>query len=308
MDRIDHMRVLVAVADAGNLAGAARRLGHSAPAVTRAVDQLEARIGAQLLVRTTRRVRFTDVGERFLADCRRLLAELDEAEAVAGGSFREPQGLLSVTASSMFGRLHITPLVLAFLASHAKVQVRTLFVDRIVHLVDEGYDVAVRIAHLPDSGLTAVRVGTVRRVMVASPEYLAANGEPRSLADLAGHVGIGFTPMGAASAPWALFPDGERAAVEVQTPLVANTGEMAIAAAVAGRGLTRALSYQVADDVMAGRLRLVMVDHEPPPIPVQLVYPAGRKAAAKVRLFVDMAVAKLRDLPVLNDTWTVRAL
>ncbi len=300
MDKLEHLRVLVAVADTGNLAGAARRLGHSAPAVSRAMDQLEARIGAQLLVRTTRRVRFTEAGERFVADCRRLLGELDEAEALAGGSFREPQGVLAITASSMFGRLHMTPLVLDFMQRHARVHVRTLFVDRIVHLIDEGYDVAVRIAHLPDSGLTAVRVGSVRRVMVASPDYLEANGEPRTAADLARHAGIGFLPMGGAAAPWTLYAQGERTPVTLETPLVANTGEMAIAAAVAGRGITRALSYQVADDVVAGRLKVVLADHEAPPIPVHLVYPAGRKAAAKVRVFVDMAVEHLRALPVLN--------
>lgn len=300
MDKLEHLRVLVAVADAGNLAGAARRLGHSAPAVSRAMDQLEARIGAQLLTRTTRQVRFTEAGERFVADCRRLLGELDEAEALAGGSFREPQGVLSITASSMFGRLHLTPLVLDFMQRHARVHVRTLFVDRIVHLVDEGYDVAVRIAHLPDSGLTAVRVGSVRRVMVASPGYLQAHGEPRSAADLTRHRGIGFLPLGGSAAPWALHAQGERTAVALDTPLVANTGEMAIAAAVAGRGITRALSYQVADDVVAGRLKVVLADHEAPPIPVHLVYPAGRKAAAKVRVFVDMAVEHLRALPVLD--------
>lgn len=300
MDKLEHLRVLVAVAEAGNLAGAARRLGHSPPAVSRAMDQLEARIGAQLLVRTTRSVRFTEAGERFVADCRRLLGELDEAESLAGGSFREPQGVLGVTASAMFGRRHVAPLVLAFMERHARVQVRTLFVDRIVHLVDEGYDVAVRIAHLPDSGLTAVRVGSVRRVMVAAPDYLAARGEPRTVADLAGHVGIGFSPMGATATPWTLHPRGEREAVAIDTPLVANTGEMAIAAAVAGRGLTRTLSYQVAEEVADGRLRVVMADHEPPPIPVHLVYPAGRKAAAKVRVFVDLAVEQLRALPVLG--------
>jgi len=301
MDRLEHLRVLVAVADSGGLAAAARRLGHSPPAVTRAVAQLEQRIGAQLLVRTTRHVRLTDAGERFVADARRILAELDEAEALAGGAFREPQGLLSITASSMFGRLHVAPLVLDYLDQHPRVQVRTLFVDRIVHLVDEGYDVAVRIAHLPDSGLTAVRVGAVRRVIVASPAYLAARGEPRSAQDLATHVGIGFTQSGGPAAPWALYPGGRREPVELVTPLVANTGEMAIAAAVAGRGLTQALSYQVADEVAAGRLRIVLADQEPPPIPVHVVYPAGRKAAAKVRAFINLAVGHLRGQPALQN-------
>jgi DNA-binding transcriptional LysR family regulator len=301
MDKLEHLRVLVAVADTGNLAGAARRLGRSAPAVSRAVDQLEARIGALLVVRTTRSVRFTEAGERFVADCRRLLGELDEAESLAGGAYREPQGVLGITASSMFGRLHVAPLVLDFMALHPRVQVRTLFVDRIVHLVDEGYDLAVRIAHLPDSGLTAVRVGSVRRVLVASPDYLAARGEPRSLADLASHVGIGFSSQGNVAAAWSLQRDGASEAVNIHTPLVANTGEMAIAAAVAGRGLTRVLSYQVAEELASGRLQRVLRAHEPAPIPVHLVYPAGRKAAAKLRVFVDMAVERLRSLPVLDQ-------
>jgi DNA-binding transcriptional LysR family regulator len=161
--------------------------------------------------------------------------------------------------------------------------------------------VAVRTAHRPDSGLTAVRVGAVRRVIVASPAYLAARGEPHSAQDLATHVGIGFTQSGGPAAPWALYPGGRREAVELATPLVANTGEMAIAAAVAGRGLTRALSYQVADEVAAGRLRIVLADQEPAPIPVHVVYPAGRKAAAKVRAFIDLAVEHLRGQPAQQN-------
>jgi DNA-binding transcriptional LysR family regulator len=200
----------------------------------------------------------------------------------------------------------VTPVLLDFLAVHPQVSVRTYFVDHIVHLFEEGFDVAVRIAHLPDSGLTAIPVGHVRRVIVASPAYLDARGVPHSAADLAQHDGIGFAINGGVVTPWALYPPGrknktDREIGQPRMQLAANTGEIGIAAALAGRGLARALSYQVAEHVTAGRLRIVLADHEPAPIPVQLVYADGRKAAAKVRAFVDFAAERLRQEPVLND-------
>jgi DNA-binding transcriptional LysR family regulator len=306
MDRFEAMRVFVAVADARGFAPAARQLGLSPPAVSRAIVALEAHVGAQLLRRTTRSVALTEVGERFHADCKRILGELGDAEAVAGGAHAALTGTLAITAPQMFGRLHVTPVLLDFLAVHPQVSVRTYFVDHIVHLFEEGFDVAVRIAHLPDSGLTAIRVGHVRRVIVASPAYLDARGVPHSAADLAQHDGIGFAINGGVVAPWALYPPGrknktDREIGQPRMQLAANTGEIGIAAALAGRGLARALSYQVAEHVAAGRLRIVMADHEPAPIPVQLVYADGRKAAAKVRAFVDFAVERLRREPVLND-------
>ncbi len=309
MDRLDSMRVFVAVAEAQGFAPAARQLGFSPPAVTRAIAALEQRIGAQLLLRTTRRVRPTEAGERFFADCKRILAELEEAETSAGGTYAEPQGQLAVTAPSMFGRLHVAQVVLDFLAQHPRVSVRTFFIDRIVNLVDEGFDVAVRIAHLPDSSLTAVQVGSVRRVAVASPRYLAEHGVPRTPADLARHDGIGFSQTASANAPWSFHSPrshgvgGSSGAREIAHPhmqLIANTGELTIAAAMAGRGVTRAVSYQVDADVRAGRLQVVLADYEAPPIPVHIVYPAGRKAAAKVRAFVDFAVQRLRGEAVLS--------
>lgn len=305
MDKLEGMRIFVAVADARGFALAARRLGLSPPAVTRAIVALESRVGAQLLHRSTRSVVLTEAGARFHGDCRRILAEIDEAEASASGAHVLPQGLLAVTAPVMFGRLHVAPLLLDFLALHPQLSARGHYSDQIVHLLDEGFDVAVRIAHLPDSGLTAVRVGRVRRVVVASPAYLAEHGVPRTPSELARHKGVGFSQHGAAGAPWVFYPptdagpsdSGEVAHPQVQ--MTTNAGEAAIAAALAGHGLVRALSYQVAAEVSAGRLQVVMADHEPPPIPVQLVYAEGRKAAAKVRSFVDFAVERLRVEPVL---------
>ena len=305
MDRFEAMRIFVAVADARGFAPAARQLGLSAPAVSRAIVALEQHVGAQLLRRTTRSVALTDIGERFHADCKRILAEIADAEATASGAHAAPQGQLAVTAPQMFGRMHVTPVLLDFLAQHPQVSARSYFVDHIVHLFEEGFDVAVRIAHLPDSGLTAIGVGHVRRVIVASPAYLAERGVPRTTTDLAQHDGIGFAINGGVVAPWALYPPGRKnkADREIGHPrmqLSANTGEVGIAAALAGRGLARALSYQVAEAVQRGRLRIVLADHEPPPIPVQVVYVDGRKAAAKVKAFVDFAVERLRGEPVLK--------
>lgn len=303
MDRLDTLRVFVAVADSGGFASAARRLLMSAPAVTRAVVALESRIGARLLHRTTRVVRLTQAGERFLVDCKRILAELAEAEAQAGGAYAEPQGLLCVTAPVTFGRLHVAPILFDFARQHPKVQLRSFFADRVVNLVDEGYDVAVRIAHLPDSSLTAIPVGQVRRVVVASPEYLAQRGEPQVPADLNRHAVIGFAPSGMADAPWRFASGagtGEDIVVAPPAQLVTNQADTAIAAALAGHGLTRVLSYQAAAELRSGRLRIVLAAYERAPIPVQLVYPEGRKAAAKVRVFVDHAVATLRQEPVLQ--------
>ncbi|HEY0855945.1 MAG TPA: LysR family transcriptional regulator [Albitalea sp.] len=308
MDRFEGMRIFVAVADARGFAPAARQLGLSPPAVSRAIVALEKHVGAQLLRRTTRSVSLTEAGLRFHADCKRILADVAEAEAAAGGAHGAPQGRLAITASQMFGRLHVTPVVLDFLARHPQVSMRTYFVDHIVHLFEEGFDVAVRIAQLPDSGLTAVPVGRVRRVMVAAPAYLAQRGVPRSAADLASHDGIGFAIDGGVVAPWALYPPdrkakGDREVGHPRMQLAANTGELGIAAALAGRGLARALSYQVAEHVRRGELHVVLADHEPPPVPVQVVYADGRKAAAKVRAFVEFAVERLRREPVLNGSF-----
>lgn len=307
MDKLEGMRIFVTVADAKGFAPAARQLGLSAPAVTRAVAALEDRIGTQLLRRSTRLVALTEAGVRFHADCKRILAEIDEAESSASGAHAVPQGLLSVTAPVIFGRLHVAPLLQDFLGLHPQVSARSLYTDQIVHLLDEGMDVALRIAHLPDSGLVAVRVGEVRRVVVASPQYLAEHGVPRTPQEVSQHRGIGFSQHGSVSSPWVFYPPGRgaRSDGEVAHPRlrhVTNAGDASIGGALAHQGLARALSYQVAEHVLAGRLHIVMSDHEPPPIPVQIVHVDGRRAAAKVRAFVDYAAERLRAVPALNGT------
>lgn len=290
MDRFEAMRVFAAVADGGGFAAAARQLGLSPPAVTRAVAALEERIGTRLLRRTTRVVRLTEAGERYLADCKRILGELDEAEASAAGAHAEPRGTLHVTASVMFGRLYVAPILFDFLAEHPGVVARALLVDRIVDLVEEGIDVAVRIAHLPSSGLHAVRVGQVRRVLCASPEYLARRGVPRTPADLERHHAIVFA-SGPGGPDWSF---SGRVSARPRTQLIVNSVEMTIAAAVAGQGLARVLSYQIAPELAAGRLQIVLEEYEPSKLPIHVVHAEGRQAAARVRAFVDHAVARLR--------------
>jgi DNA-binding transcriptional LysR family regulator len=299
MDRLDSMRIFVAVAEAGGFAAAARQLALSPPAVTRAVAAVEERVGARLLHRTTRIVRLTEAGTRFLEDCRRILVEVEEAEAAAAGSHGEPRGRVSVTASTLFGRLHVAPILLEATARHPQMVVRSFFVDRIVNLAEEGYDVAVRIAELPDSGLSAIRVGTLRRVVCAAPAYLAAHGTPQTLAELAEHEAVPFG-QGIAARDW-VFRHGDR--TETVTPrarLIVNQAEIAVTAAVAGRGLTRVLSYQMAAEHRAGQLEIVLEAFEPPPIPVHVVHQDGRRASARVRALVDILVDRLRADPVLR--------
>lgn len=297
------LRVFVVVAEEGGFAAAARRLGMSPPAVTRAVSGLEAELGVRLLHRTTRHVRRTDVGERFLHDSRRILAEVEEAAASARGAQLVPQGELALTAPVMFGRLHVAPLLINFLAQHPQVSARVMFLDRVVHLLDEGFDVAVRIAHLADSSLSALRVGQVRRIVVASPSYLAVHGEPRDPQELAHHLGIGFAQPGGGTRRWTFgAASGELADMpQPRLPLLVNSVDAALAAALAGQGLAMMLSYQVREDLAAGRLVRVLRPFERPPIPVHLLHVEGRRAAAKVRAFVDHAAARLREEPALHE-------
>jgi DNA-binding transcriptional LysR family regulator len=296
MDRLETMRVFVAVAEEQGFAPAARCLGLSPPAVTRAIAALESRVGARLLQRTTRVVRLTEAGARYLTDCKRILADIDAAEGAAAENQAEPRGELVVTAPLLFGRMFVAPIVLEFLARCPRVTARTLLVDHVVDLVEGGIDVAVRIAHLPDSSLTAIRVGSVRRVVCASPAYLARHGTPRTPAELASHDAIVFASSGAAQTEWQFGSARKRPAqtVALRSRFAVNNADAAIAAAVAGAGITRVLSYQVGPQVDAGLLAIVLAEHEPAAIPVSVVFPAGRRGTAKVKEFVAFAVDKLK--------------
>lgn len=303
MDRLASMQTFVAVAEEESFARAARRLAVSPPGVTRAVAQLEEHLGVRLLERTTRQVRVTEAGARYLSDCKRLLAELDDAEAAVAGAHQKPSGLLGVTASVMFGRLFVAPLVVEFLGRYPQVSARLLLLDAIVDLLGEGLDVAVRIARLADSSLTSAKVGAVRRVTCASPAYLKKHGTPRTPRDLAEHRCFVFSAERSAPA-WTFEHKGRSLSYRPRARLLANASEVGIDAAVAGAGITRALSYMVAAHVHAGRLRVILQDHEPEPIPIHVVYREGRRAPARVRAFVDFAVARLRaERATRLDEW-----
>ncbi len=299
MDRLESLRIFVAVAEQAGFAAAARRLGLSPPAVTRAVAALESRLGTRLLHRTTRIVRPTEAGQRFLVDARRILAELEEAEAAAAGAQSDPGGTLAVTAPVLFGRLHMAPLVFAFRRALPQVSVRLQLLDRVVDLIEEGQDVALRIAQLPDSSLSAVRVGALSQVVVAAPAYLARRGRPQVPEDLERHDAIVFAREGVPR-DWAFGLGAGRRTVRPPAPLIVNTADVAVAAAVDGQGLTRVLSYQAAGALAEGRLEIVLADHQTPPVPVHLVHPEGRRASARLRAFLDFAVPRLRAEPVLN--------
>ncbi|WP_298728325.1 LysR family transcriptional regulator [uncultured Ferrovibrio sp.] len=293
MDRLQAMQIFAAVAETESFAAAARRLGLSPPVVTRAVAGLEERIGTRLLHRTTRSVRLTDGGQRFLKDCRRILADIDEAEAAAAGQHAALRGRIAITAPVMFGRLHVAPAVMGFLDQNPQVSARLLLLDRVVDMMEEGIDVAVRIAHLTDSALIAVKVGELRRVTCASTTYLKKHGEPKTPADLQNHPAI-FTSPGADMHDWAFDKLAKSVRIAPPHQLVLNSSDVAIAAVLEGRGFTRLLSYQVAAEVRAGRIRIVLQDFEPPPVPVHLVQMEGRRAPARVRAFIEYAAERLR--------------
>jgi len=300
VDRFSSLKIFVAVGEEQSFAAAARRLALSPPAVTRAVSALEQALGVKLLQRTTRIVRLTETGARYLLDCKRVLSELEDADQAASGAQAEVRGTLAITASVLFGRAFVAPLLHAFLERHEKINLRALFVDRVVDLIEEGLDVAVRIAHLSDSSLTAIRVGAVRNVVCASPAFLKRHGVPRTPEDLRELSAFCFSAD--RSPPAWSFQLGKRTlSVRPSARLVVNSPEIAMQGAVAGQGVTRVLSYQAASELKAGRLRVILSEFEPEPIPIHVIHREGKRAAARVRAFVDFAVSELRNSPLLKS-------
>ncbi len=299
MDRFQEMQVFQTVAEEHSFARAASRLALSAPSVTRAVAALEERLGTKLLQRSTRGVRITETGERFLADCRRILAELEAAEGSASDAQASNRGTLVITAPVLFGDLVLTPILAEFLAREPGIAIRAVFADRIVSMVEEGIDVAIRIGHLPDSGLLAKRVGEVRRVVCAAPSLLDRLGRPEHPHDLA-RMPIVASAASSLLTEWR-FRDGDREVVVRPTPrLVVSSNRAAIEAACLGTGVTRVLSYQVGALVAAGALEGVLEDFELDPLPVHVVHAGGRKAPGKVRAFVEACIGALRDHPAIH--------
>jgi DNA-binding transcriptional LysR family regulator len=306
VDRIQEMTIFVAVAEQASFAAVARHFVVSTATVTRAVAQLEQRLNTLLVVRTTRQLRLTESGLRFAADCRRLLADLNEAESSAAGLHASPSGLLTVTAPQVFGDLHVTPVMASYLAQHPDVEIRGLLTDRVTHMLDEGIDVAVRIGPLPDSSLTAIQVGSVRRMVCASPAYLAEHGIPQHPRDLIERATISAI-VAERTGDWLFNIDGQHQPVNVASRLALTSFNAAIHATLDGWGLTQVPSYQIRAHLQAGRLCAVLEGFELPTLPVHVVYAQGRKGSSKVRSFVDFCVTQLRaDLaPVVAKTATV---
>ena len=297
MDRLDELTTFLAILEAGSLAAAGRKLRRSPPSMTRILTVLEERVGLRLVERTTRKLVPTEAGRRLALQARRVLGDYDEAMRETAAS--QVRGVLRVTAPVVFGRRHVTPIVISFLDAWPAVRVELVLGDASLDLVGEHLDVAVRIGRLEDSSLVVRRVGEVRRLLVASPDYLARRGRPASLADLASHDVI-HTGGAATPLEWR-FGSGRRAmVVKLQPRLTVNEVDAMLLAVRAGRGLGRPLSYQVADDLAAQTLVRLLPEHEPPPLPVQLVVPSARHLAPKTRAFLDHAARSLLSLGVLR--------
>ena len=289
MDRIEAMQTFVTVADLQGFAPAARKLGLSPPAVTRLIAALEERLGTRLLQRTTRKVALTDAGARYLERARRILADIEEAELAAESERTRPTGRLVVSAPVGFGRLHVSAVMSAYLKRYPDVSGELRLEDRMVNLVEDGVDLAVRIGHLPDSSLVARQVGEMRRIVVASPGYLKSRGEPKTPEALKAHQIIQFGGS-ALTADWRFARGGEELRMTIAPRFTSNVADAAIQYAIEGGGVTRVLAYQAADAIRRGRLKVVLERFELPALPVQIVYPTSRLLSAKVRAFIDLVV------------------
>ncbi len=290
MDQLEAMRAFVAVVEAGGFSAASRRLRMPLATISRKVSELEEHLRVKLLTRSPRLVAPTDAGREYFATTRRLLEEMAEAERIASGEFRAPRGELVISAPMGFGRLHLAPLLADFLRAYPDVSLRLTLADRVVNLVEEHVDIAVRIGTLADSNLVALRAGAIRQVVCASPDYLARHGEPAHPGELAGHDCVTFSSL-QASHEWR-FGDGT--SHPVRSRMVVNSAEAAAEVAAGGAGLVQLLCYQAAAAVHAGRLRVVLRAFEPPPLPLHFVHVGGRLAPLKLRAFIDFILPRLR--------------
>jgi len=293
MDRLEAMRVLLTAVESGSLSAAGRKLKMPLPTVSRKVSELEAHIGSRLLHRSTRRLTLTDAGQAYVDACKQILNDVADAERAAAGEYGAPRGDLVVTAPIVFGRIHVVPVATEFLKAYPEVDVRLVLGDRIINLLDDHVDLAVRIGELPDSALVATRIGSIRQVVCGSPDYFADRGRPKRPDQLSKHDCISFDGLTSAHA-WK-FPAGKTDEfVAIHSRLVVNTAEAAIAAAISGAGVTRVLSYQIAFAQAAGELDVVLSKFEPTPWPASLVYTGQGRLPLKLRAFLDFSVPRLR--------------
>jgi len=294
MDRLESMSVLVATVEAGSLSAAGRRLGMPLATVSRKVSELEAHLKTRLLNRSTRRISLTEPGRSYFEACKRILEDLAEAERAALGEYHAPRGELVITAPIVFGRLHLLPVVSEFLKAHPEIDVRLVLADQLLNLLEHHVDLALRIGDLPDSSLIALKLGAIRRVVCAAPGYFAEHGVPERPAELARLDCISFEGLTSASV-WHFAEKKADLPVAIHSRLVVNTAEAAIDAAIAGVGVTRVLSYQVAEALRSGTLVRILREFEPRPVPVSLVHAGGRLLPLKLRAFLDFAAPRLGE-------------
>ncbi len=299
MNKLEVMRVFVEVVECQSFVEASRHLDLSAPTVTKSVAQLEEHLGVRLLNRTTRNVRLTDSGLLFFNDAKRILQEVEQAEANATGIYSQPKGTLSITAPVLFGQKHVMPVVYKYLQLNPEVSVNALFYDRIGNLMEEGLDIAIRIGHLKDSGLFATQVGSIRKVVCGAPDYFKNRGYPQQPSDLLHHKII---QAGAVenSTTWKFESNGNTTKIKVSPRLNCSQNAAAVEAAKHGLGITRLMSYQAGEEFENGSLERVLIDYESDPLPVSIVYLEGRKSNSKIRSFIDLAVEMLRDNPYIH--------
>jgi len=299
LDQIQLMSVFVAVAEEQGFAAASRRLNMSPPTVTRAIATLEERLSVKLFNRTTRYVRVTEAGLRYLDDVKRILDDITLANEAAQGVNASPQGSISVTAPVLFGQQYVLPSVLEYLNTNPKTKVNAVFLDRIVNMLEEGYDVGVRIGELPDSSMRAKKVGSVRLALVASPEYLSKNGIPQHFSELNAHSLI-ETQVGSLNQDWKFTENGKLINYHIKSRLKVTTNQAAINAAVAGFGITRVVSYQVANELRDNTLKFVLEPFEQAPLPINIIHREDRLSSAKVRSFIDLLALNLNKQTAFN--------
>jgi len=305
MNRFESMSLFVSVVEASSFSGCSRKLGIPLPTVSRKITELELHLGVRLFNRTTRSLELTDVGRTYLTSCKRILEDLSETERATSGEYSTPKGDLVVTAPIVFGRVHMLPLLSEFLKAYPEINIRFYLADRVLHLLEEHVDLALRIGELPDSSLMGVQVGNVRKVTCASPAYLAARKAPKNPKELSTHECITNTTLDD-TAHWDYFQNGKsKFPVSIRSRLSVTTAESCVDSAVAGVGITRVLSYQSQNAVSTGKLKLILEDYEPSPFPVHVVYSGGRALPLKLRSLRDFVVPRLKEI-LLSNTRTER--
>lgn len=293
MDRLEAMTILLAAVDTGSLSAASRQLGIPLATVSRRVSELEEHLKVRLLLRGHRRIELTDAGRGYVAACRRIAEDIAEAERIAAGEYRAPQGELVISVPQVMGRAFMMPVVVEFLETYPDIRVDMQLTDRVVNLVQEHVDLAMRVGQLPDSSMITTRVGQIRQMICASPAYLKRHGTPKKPADLKAHDCIANKYF-AFGEDWPFRIDGKTRTLPVPARLFVNSSDAALVATVGGAGIARILSYQAGDLLKSGALVALLQAYEPEPIPVSLVYPSQRQEPLKLRAFLDFAIPRLR--------------